>query len=291
MPQPPELPRVAREPLGVLLLARQDADHAEQVVRLWLDWLQARGGDFELLVVDDASDDGTSEKLQAVGHPRLRVVRHEEAKGEGAALRTGLGLLGRPLLFYTLCRPEYTPAGLEQMLTRKVPVGEDEKEELEIDHVHVSVGCRAGVPLPPLVRTADWLWRGFCWLVFSYTAQPMPGWLGWGRYWAGWWFWLVFGLRYSDPLCPYRLFRRDILARIPIQSDSAFAHVEFLAKANFLGCVTGEQVPLPVAPPAGRGDYWAIHRDAMKVMNRPYFGPAVLPQDAPPAEAPPAGPA
>ncbi|MFZ0829287.1 MAG: glycosyltransferase family 2 protein, partial [Verrucomicrobiia bacterium] len=45
----------------------------------------------QLVVVDDASTDGTWEKLQSVanGDPRVRLVRHERNQGKGAALRTG----------------------------------------------------------------------------------------------------------------------------------------------------------------------------------------------------------
>ena len=32
-------------------------------------------------------------------------------------------------------------------------------------------------------------------------------------------------------------------------SDSAFAHVELVAKANFLGCVLSEEQPIDVKPP------------------------------------------
>jgi glycosyltransferase involved in cell wall biosynthesis len=276
MPQHPELPAIAGDPIGVLLLAHEDAAHAEAVVRVWLGWLDRRGGDGELLVVDDASADGTAEKVQAITHPRLRVIRHESSKGEGAALRTGLAALDRPLIFYTLCRPEYTPEGLETMLSKTITT-EDGKKRLEIDLAHLSSGSRAGVPVPGPLRALGWLWRMICWLVFSVHLSPMPGWLGWRRYLANVWMWTVFGTPYTDPLCPYRLLRRGIMARIPIQSDTAFAHAELLAKATFLGCIMAEQVPLPVSPPGNRGDFWPLYRDAMRVMNRPDFGPATLP--------------
>jgi glycosyltransferase involved in cell wall biosynthesis len=261
----------------VLLLAHDAAPTVAQTVQGWLGWLERRGGEWDLVVVDDGSSDGTAEAVQAIGHPKLRLVRHEQSQGEGAALRTGLASLTTPLTFYTLALPEYTPEGLEVMLTRKVSVGEEGKEGLEVDHVHLVSGCRAGEPVPGLLRGVGWVWRSFCWLVFSYDARPLPGWLGLWRHLAGLWLWWVFGIRYTDPACPYRLLRREILPRIIIQSNSSFAHVELLAKANFLGfMLAGEQVPLPVKPPPYRGDYNALYADAMKVANNPDFGPAVL---------------
>jgi glycosyltransferase involved in cell wall biosynthesis len=45
----------------------------------------------QLVIVDDASSDGTWEKLQSVaqGETRIKLVRHEINQGKGAALRTG----------------------------------------------------------------------------------------------------------------------------------------------------------------------------------------------------------
>jgi glycosyltransferase involved in cell wall biosynthesis len=42
-----------------------------------------------VLVVDDASTDGTAEACRAAGDPRVRLVRHERNLGVGAAIATG----------------------------------------------------------------------------------------------------------------------------------------------------------------------------------------------------------
>ena len=46
----------------------------------------------EIVVVDDASRDGTWEILQSLAQaePRIRLLRHQVNQGKGAALRTGI---------------------------------------------------------------------------------------------------------------------------------------------------------------------------------------------------------
>jgi glycosyltransferase involved in cell wall biosynthesis len=284
MPEIPSLPPIADQPLSVVLLARNVADHVVASLIVWLGFLDDfRPGAYELILVDDGSSDGTADKAQAQADafPALRVIRLDQPRGEGAALRTGLQAATKPLVFYTLCEPAYRPEILSQLFARKMTT-DDGVEENEIDHVHVMTGFRAGLKVTPPLRAIGWLARTACWVLFAYTPRPLPGRLGVRRQ-LGWVLSrLLFGLRHHDVACPVRLIRRETLPRIPIQSDGPFAHVELLAKANFLGALMGEEVPLDVVPPAYRGDSGVFFHDGKKVFNKPDFGPAVLPTEAPP---------
>jgi glycosyltransferase involved in cell wall biosynthesis len=300
MPQTPSLPPIAKEPLSVVLLAHNNAADVEAVLAAWVAFLDGLGRDYELLFVDDGSSDGTANRAEEVGQraPRLRVLRREEHGGEGAALRTGVAAANRPLLFYTLCDPQYRPADLGRLLDKRSGIvpsagSASPPSELELDHVHLMSGYRAGVPVPAWLRVVGWLWRAFCWLVFSYPARPLPGWLGWNGHAERLLVRALFAVRYQDVSCPFRLLRREALRRIPIQSDGPFAHIEVLAKANFLGHVMGEELPLDVRP-GPPSDLRAMWRELRRVWRAPDFGPAVLPEEktgTTVAEAGPSGPA
>jgi hypothetical protein len=273
MPVPEPLPPIASQPLSVVLLAGGDAGGVEGLLEAWTRHLDARGQEYELILADDLGAAAEAAAPLTGRMPRLRVARGDGSHGEGAALRAALAEAKHPLLFYILCQPEYRPEFLGLLLDRPATSPGEGKE---IDHAHVMTGCRAAVRVPLGLRVLGWLWRAWSWLVFSYAPPRLPGWLGWrGR--AGWLFARVlFGIRYHDVSCPVRLIRRDVFARIPIQSDGSFVHVEVLAKANFLGCLMAEEVPLPLAPRPYRRDLALLWRDCKRMLRQPDFGPAVL---------------
>src|SRR5438552_1985035 len=80
-------------------------------------------------------------------------------------------------------------------------------------------------------------------IVLGIHREPLAGWRGWAEWRRAVWLRLLFGLRLADVPCAFKLFRRAVFDRLPIQSDGQFVHAEMMAKANFLGCLIGE-VPI-----------------------------------------------
>jgi molybdopterin-binding protein len=272
MPELPKLPPIARQPLSVVLLVRDDSAHAEDLLAGWVAFLEGLGRAYEVLVVGAGPGGAARLEGEAGRHPRVRLLC-PGGRGEGAALRAALAEARYPLLFYAALAPEYRPADLGRMLEKPHGAGKDERE---IDHVHMMTGYRAGRPVPLPWRVLHFFWRVFCRVALGYWPQRLPGWLGWRNHLGRLVVRALFGVRYHDVGCPFRLFRRNVFARIPIQSDGAFAHVEVLAKANFLGHMMGEEVPLDARPRPAEGGWRALWAEGWRVFAHPDFGPAFV---------------
>ena len=264
MPDLTPLPPIAGQAISAILLARNDQPHLEAVVAEWSALLDGLKTDYEILLVDDGSSDGTGAVAAALAAcwPRLRVLSHPQAVGVGAALRTGLAAATKPLLFYTTADRQYQPPDLKRLLA-------------DIDKVHLISGYRVYQPVPAPLCWLGVAWRWVWRIALGVTLAPLPGWLGWREHLYRLFCRAVFALRLQDMNCAFRLFRREIFARIPIQSQGDFVHTEILAKANFLGCYMNDEVPLLYRPREGavREGMW---RDGYRVFSRPDFGPAVL---------------
>jgi dolichol-phosphate mannosyltransferase len=78
--------------LSVVIPAHNEAEVIEPTLRGLIDQLGPAGIDYEIVVVDDASRDGTGDGVRRVAEeePRVRVVRNEAPNGFGFAVRAGL---------------------------------------------------------------------------------------------------------------------------------------------------------------------------------------------------------
>jgi hypothetical protein len=221
----------------------QDEPFLDQTLSAWEAYLETLQRDYEILLVIQGGEPMPADEVSwTAAHPRVRLLRPVAPNGLGAALRAALEVAQNPLFFHAACDPAYQPSDLGAMIE-------------SMDHVHVAAGRRPG--------RDSWLRGPWSDLAYRWILR------------------LVFGVHLTDADCPFKLFRRDIFARIPIQSDGPFVHAEILAKANFLGHMLTE---VPISYPAPIAEATKPLRErlagAMLVFRHPDFGPAVLPEKA-----------
>jgi glycosyltransferase involved in cell wall biosynthesis len=108
--------------------------------------LSGSGVKFEVIIVDDGSQDQTAEIANEVGF--ARVVRHRVNRGYGAAIKTGIRLAQHDLICITDADGTYPNVRIPDLLDALVAGGHD-----------MVIGARVGenVSIPLLRRPAKWM--------------------------------------------------------------------------------------------------------------------------------------
>src|SRR5215216_4999211 len=104
--------------ISVFFPAYNDAGTIASLVVLADRTLRKITDDYEVIVVNDGSQDHTAQvlsELEAV-YPMLRVVHHPANLGYGSALRTGFASATRDFIFYTDGDAQYDVRELEQLV-------------------------------------------------------------------------------------------------------------------------------------------------------------------------------
>ena len=79
--------------ISLIIFCYNEAGNIGRVIDLCRELLPTISSDYELIVVNDGSNDNTAEevKLKMKAFPALRLISHEVNKGIGNALRSGYG--------------------------------------------------------------------------------------------------------------------------------------------------------------------------------------------------------
>jgi glycosyltransferase involved in cell wall biosynthesis len=98
--------------ISVVIPAYNEAATIGEVIRRVLEC----GFDAEVIVVDDASTDGTREYLQRLENPRVRCFHHAVNRGKGAALRLGFAAAHNQFVIVQDADLEYDPRDYRDVL-------------------------------------------------------------------------------------------------------------------------------------------------------------------------------
>jgi len=85
-------------------------------IRSVIDRVLKCGFDTEVIVVDDASSDGTRDMLAQLNDPRVKCFYHATNRGKGAALRMGFAAARNPYVFVQDADLEYDPRDYATMI-------------------------------------------------------------------------------------------------------------------------------------------------------------------------------
>lgn len=101
--------------LSVIIPVYNEAATLEEIITR----VRATGLVDEIVVVDDGSTDSTPAiltRLEQAGRPPLRILRHQQNRGKGAAMRTGLAAVTGDLVLVQDADLEYDPADYPALL-------------------------------------------------------------------------------------------------------------------------------------------------------------------------------
>ena len=154
----------------------------------------------EVVLVDDASSDGTADRLKAAArlHPEVRVFFHDRNRGKGAALRTGFSAANGEILLIQDGDLEYDPREYPQLL-----------EPILTGRAQVVYGS----------RFLGGLRRRF---LFSHAL---------GNRFLTWACNRLYGLNLTDMETGYKVFAREVLDKMTLRLNRFGFDPEFTAKA------------------------------------------------------------
>src|SRR5712691_5851976 len=189
--------------LSVVIPMCNEEAYVERSVAAARAALEEMGGDWEIVIVDDASTDGTGARADrlAAADPRVRVIHNPVNRRLGGTLRAGYAAATKDLVFYT---DADLPVDLGQ-LPRAVRL-------LEYQQADLLAGYRFD-------RTSEGLQRALYTIGYHVLIR------------------LLFGLRIRDVNFAFKLFRRSLLQRIELKSEGSFIDAELLLRARQAGAV------------------------------------------------------
>jgi glycosyltransferase involved in cell wall biosynthesis len=182
--------------------------------------------DFEVIVIDDGSTDGSLAVLEALTTevPQLRLVVHEANRGYGGALQSGFTAATKQWIFYTDGDAQYDATEVLRCL------------DAARDDVDVVQGYKIG-------RGDRW-YRRVIGRVYHHVVK------------------VLFGLPVRDTDCDFRLIRASAMEPITLTSTSGVICVELMHALNAQGARFVEVGVSHHWRPHGRSQFFRLPRIA-----------------------------
>ena len=179
--------------LSVILPAFNEESNVGPMVDAALEVLPSLADDYEVLIVDDGSRDATGSVARDLvdrHYPAVRLLAHQGNRGYGVAIRTGFQHSRGGLVFYTDADRQFDISELAYFL--------------------------------PLAAEND-LVIGFRVYRYDTMVRSMVSWV-YNRL-VG----VLFRVGVRDVDCAFKLIRREVVDKLPLQSDDFFIDTEIVA--------------------------------------------------------------
>jgi glycosyltransferase involved in cell wall biosynthesis len=180
--------------ISVFFPCYNEAENIAPLVDKTLTILSKLTGDFEIIIVDDGSTDGTDKVIDALASDidAIKAVHHEKNLGYGAALQSGFKATTKELVFYTDGDGQFDVGEMPAMLGLM--------SQYDI------VSCYRLNRQEGLIRRINaWAWTKLVCCVFKMNVRDID--------------------------CAFKLFKRRIFDDIVIHSTGALIDAEILARA------------------------------------------------------------
>ncbi|MGD2048862.1 MAG: glycosyltransferase family 2 protein [Chloroflexota bacterium] len=96
--------------LSVIICCYNERATVHEVIEKTKNVALGSGWEREIIVVDNASTDGTREILQQIDNPEINIFYHERNLGKGASIRTGIANMTGDYMIIQDADSEYEPA-------------------------------------------------------------------------------------------------------------------------------------------------------------------------------------
>lgn len=180
--------------ISIVLPAWNEGEALPRAIREADEALRKIASHYEIIVVDDGSFDGTAECLEALKqeYRSLRVLRHEENQGYGAAIRTGFNAAKCDLVVFTDADVQFDLREIDRFV-------------LLAKDYDIVCGYRIDRQDSPL--------RCFYSRVYNVLVRSL------------------IGTKVRDIDCAFKMFRRETLQRLEITADGFLVNTELLTQA------------------------------------------------------------
>jgi len=187
-----------KQSISVFFPCYNEKDNIAGLVEKAVNALSGLADDFEIILVDDGSTDGTAELIDslALESEKIKAIHHKANAGYGAALQTGFRAATKQLVFYTDGDGQFDIGELAGIMP--------------LIKQYDIVSCYRINRQDNLLRKLN----AFCWTKLVCT---------------------LFGLKLKDIDCAFKLFKREIFDNIEMQSTGALIDTEILARASRKG--------------------------------------------------------